>query len=86
MSTSSDLPDTIKIYGTAANLDTDLQQARNALAMAMRDYALDQGNDQKKKAMLQAQKEVHRLEREYEDARQLLLAHVCAKQNRGKPS
>jgi len=82
----SETPDTIKIYGSVATMDTDLQKDRNALALAMRDYALDQTNIEKKTAMLAAQKEVQRLEQEYEAARQLLLQHVCAKQNKGKSS
>jgi len=82
----SETPDTIKIYGSVATMDTDLQKARNALALAMRDYDLDQTNIEKKTAMLAAQKEVQRLEQEYEAARQLLLQHVCAKQNKGKSS
>lgn len=79
-----DQQDTIKVYGSLSQIDTDLGAARNALAIAMRDYAMSQ-TPELKTAMIQAQAEVHRLEQEYKESRQLLQEYICAKQkNQGQ--
>lgn len=83
MSTSlpvtGDQQDTIKIYGAFSQVTTDLQAARNDLAVAMRNYAMNE-TPENKLAMQDAQAKVHGLEQEYRDAHRLLQEYVCSKQ------
>jgi len=78
--------DTQKVYASMANSDTELQEARNDLAIAMRNYAVDQTRANKS-IMIQAQDKVHRLEHEYREARLFVLQHISNKQTtKGKTS
>ena len=74
---------TIKSRSALAAVPTDLQNARNRLAIAIKNHT-GTPNPETLQEVEEAQAEVFRLEDQYREGYRLLLAHECAKQDGGR--